>query len=974
MASFNDTNSNLSIYYQNVRGLRTKTTDVFRKGCLSSYSIIICTETWLVDSVSNSELLDDRYLVWRRDRNYTLTNQVKGGGVLIATRKDLQVKVLPQLNSTAEDLWLCVRIQQVNTRKWINLYLCVIYLCEQCNGLSFSMQLSNFLAKLNYAVSLNPNDAFLVIGDFNLSNIVWVPKNISSFYPTNINSSDEQVLTDEMYALNLIQFNGVPNKLGRILDLVFSNQNVSVTECLDPLTPTVDSHHPPLLIKLCSLFIPVLDYAPRTRYLYNKGDFTSINNEIQELDWDKRFQGRSVDECVSIFNQTMYDLHSKFIPTKSSRNYSFPIWYSVALKKAIKEKYKYLVKYNRYGNKSDEYTYKLLRDRVNRLEASCYEKYMQLTEDSILENPKLFWTYVKNRSQSHTLPSSMSFNDNIVSTGDTICNAFSTYFQSTFLNSSVANSNSTSVNVSVQSQLVTANNISNIEIDQDKIIKLLKKLDSSKAPGPDYISSKFLIKCASSIAYPIASLFNLSLSTNTVPKLWKSAFITPVHKKGSKTVVTNYRPISKLCIIAKIFERLIYDQVYAALSNYFSPHQHGFLKGKSTVSNLLLLNDYITLAMDSGHQVDVVYTDYSKAFDKIDHYILLQKLTRSGICGDLLRWFSSYIDNRSQAVVLNNYISSWVPVPSGVPQGSLLGPLLFIIYVADIDSCFLSSKLLCFADDMKVFSTVSSADDMIALQADLVRLEEYCRINKLELNPSKCSFITFTRKFNVIPTTYTLQGQALSRYSSMRDLGVIHDSKLLFDEHVEKIVSKASKALGFIMRLSKNFKNVKTFKILYCTFVRSNLEYASEVWNPRYDVYIDRLESIQRRFLKYLCFRVKINYDSSNYLDLCKKFHFLPLKNRRDISDYLYMLKIIKSNIDCPELLSKVQFNIPNRPLRFTPPLHVPLANTNYRQNSFIVRASKVVNEMSKHLDIDPFFTSITGARRNISRNFFNES
>lgn len=145
-----------------------------------------------------------------------------------------------------------------------------------------------------------------------------------------------------------------------------------------------------------------------------------------------------------------------------------------------------------------------------------------------------------------------------------------------------------------------------------------------------------------------------------MPNLWKSAFITPIHKKGSRTEVTNYRPISKLCILSKVLEKQVHKQVYAAVHQSLNDFQHGFLPGRSTVSNLALFNDYLTESMDTGYQVDVIYTDYSKAFDRISHRLLLVKLEKVGIRGDLLRWFSSYTGNRSQAVVVKNYVSSWV--------------------------------------------------------------------------------------------------------------------------------------------------------------------------------------------------------------------------------------------------------------------------------------------------------------------------
>lgn len=272
---------------------------------------------------------------------------------------------------------------------------------------------------------------------------------------------------------------------------------------------------------------------------------------------------------------------------------------------------------------------------------------------------------------------------------------------------------------------------------------------------------------------------------------------------------------------------------------------------------------------------------------------------------------------------------------------------------------------------MKLFATISTPEDIIALQSDLTRLEKYCLTNKLDLNPGKCSVVTFTRKRDNLTANYTFGGLTIARTERIRDLGIHHDSKLLFDAHVDAIVKKASKSLGFIMRLSKCFTEAKTLKILYCTFVRNNLEYASQIWNPRYFKYVDRIENIQKRFIKYLCFHQKIPYQSSQYLQLCKKFHLLPLVKRRDIADYIFILKIIQNLIDSPELLYKINFNVPFKSSRFHPPLQIPLAATNYRQNSLMIRASRSFNNLSKQHDFDPFMTNINVARRLLSLDFF---
>jgi hypothetical protein len=514
--------------------------------------------------------------------------------------------------------------------------------------------------------------------------------------------------------------------------------------------------------------------------------------------------------------------------------------------------------------------------------------------------------------------------------------------------------------------------ITSIELSSTSVGAVLSKLDISKSEGPDMIPPILLVNCADELSIPLNILFKRSITEGYLPSIWKKAFISPVHKKGPKNDVTNYRPISKLCIIAKVLEKIIYEQLYSAIGTFLPSSQHGFLKGRSTVTNLVLLNDFITESMEEGSQVDVVYTDYSKAFDRIDHLLLISKLQLAGIRGDLLRWFASYIGNRSQAVVLGNYISDWMCVPSGVPQGSLLGPLLFLIFVSDINTCFRGSSLLSFADDMKVFKSVKNVEDAIALQEDLLRLDNYCKLNKLDLNVNKCSVISFSRKIqNLVTYNYSLKGQVLRRVSEMRDLGVIHDTKLIFDNHIASIVNRASKSLGFIMRSCKDFNDTKTIKILYSTYVRCHLEYASQVWNPYYSVYIERLEQVQRKFIRFINF--KSRYNENDYLKSCAHHHFLPLKCRRDISDILLLQKILTSAINCPELLSKIYLYAPTRTYRNSPLLYLPVTIKNYRLNSFIFRSCQTFNFLckDKNLDIDLFFTSLPSLKKRLSDEFF---
>jgi hypothetical protein len=598
------------------------------------------------------------------------------------------------------------------------------------------------------------------------------------------------------------------------------------------------------------------------------------------------------------------------------------------------------------------------------MEKRCFSDYTELIENNISKNPKQFWTFVKSRSNSFGIPSSVRYGNDIMNSGIDICNAFSEYFKTSFLDPGTSTTGNSLCNV--QECTDSVSHIAGISVDNALVTKLLLNLDPSKSAGPDQVPALYYINCAKALTKPISLLFRRSFAESTVPAIWKSAFITPVIKKGPKTDVTNYRPISKLCIVAKVLEKIVHAQVSSVLKNSIDSTQHGFVQHRSTVSNLALLNDFISESMDSGHQVDVIYTDYSKAFDRIDHDILISKLYLIGIRGDLLRWFKSYIKNRCQSVVISNYMSSWVSIPSGVPQGSLLGPLLFNIFVNDIRANFQYSRLLSFADDMKIFAKIVSISDAYALQSDLSRLDSYCVKNKLDLNPSKCFTVTFSRSLNVISTPYSLKGNVLKKVASMRDLGVIHDSKLIFDEHIDSIVCKAAKSLGFIMRSSACFTRPKTLKILYCAYVRSRLEYASQIWNPQYQIYVDRIERLQTKFIRFLCYKMRVNYSSNNYYELCRKHHLIPLVKRRAIADIVYLVNIIKGNVDCPNLLSKISLNVPTRRFRKFRPISIYKSRTKYRKNSLLGRAGSSLNKVLAHLDFDIFNDSITVIRNKL--------
>lgn len=391
--------------------------------------------------------------------------------------------------------------------------------------------------------------------------------------------------------------------------------------------------------------------------------------------------------------------------------------------------------------------------------------------------------------------------------------------------------------------------------------------------------------------------------------------------------------------------------------------QHGFVKDKSTTTNLLLFSNFLFESMDARVQVDVVYTDFQKAFDKVDHILLLRKLAFNGIKGNLLRWFMSYLDCRSQRVIINGHESEAATVTSGVIQGSILGPLLFIIFVNDITNCFQNSQFLMFADDLKIFKTVKSINDCKLIQEDLDRLENYCNENKIFLAYEKCMQISVTRNKHKIINTYNIGGKFLKRVGIVRDLGVYIDEKLILDKHIENIIKKAYKMAGFVLRISKPFKKLSSYLLLYKTLVRSQLEYASVVWNPYYTIYSERIERIQKKYLRAVHYRLWGKPPS--YEKSLETFKLNSLAKRRQVADAVALYNICNAKYNCPELLSQIYFRTPTRRTRSTALLATTVCSSNAGERAPLHRICKNYNNDLASIDL--FTGSLPMFRRKLT-------
>ena len=424
----------------------------------------------------------------------------------------------------------------------------------------------------------------------------------------------------------------------------------------------------------------------------------------------------------------------------------------------------------------------------------------------------------------------------------------------------------------------------------------LKKLKNSKNVSPDGFSPFTLKLLGSGLCYPLSRLFEFCLGHEFVPPSWKLSFISPLFKQGSRSDPHNFRPISNTSIMCRVMERCISDSITAYLNthNLLSKTQHGFRVGSSVVTNLAESTCDWTNIIDTHQSVDVAYIDLSKAFDSVVHSKLYAKLHSIGIQGSLLQWLYNYLSFRKQSVLIDNIHSSLIPVLSGVPQGSVLGPLLFSIFINDLP-LFVMEKhdfsfppLRLFADDIKVYRVVNNLHDALFLQSLLDSICSWCSINQLKINVQKCFILHLGHTNNHF--IYGFHGNFIPKSELVKDLGVYMEPNLSYSRHISIICARARSrcSLYFKYFISRDLYSMKLF---FVTYVRPLLEFASPVWNPISQTLINNLESVQKfftnkiptcTFLPYKRRLVSLNLDS--------------LQKRRQVADLMFAYSIINGS------------------------------------------------------------------------------
>ena len=503
-------------------------------------------------------------------------------------------------------------------------------------------------------------------------------------------------------------------------------------------------------------------------------------------------------------------------------------------------------------------------------------------------NPKAFYQYVNNTLKTSENVSSLLKSDGSLTKDDLEkAEVLNDFFSSVFTTEDVSNIPVFNSNSDVF--------IDNINVSVKDMEESLRSLNVNKSSGPDGLHPRVLKELATVLSYPLKLLFDKTITQGKLPSQWKIAEVRPIFKKGIKTSPGNYRPVSLTPIICKIFEGFIKDSIFKHLTqnNLLSDDQYGFCGGRSCTTQLLnTINDWFSY-LDKNVPVDAVYLDFRKAFDTVPHERLLSKLHGYGIRGQLLDWIKDFLKDRSQYVTINDKSSGKIPVTSGVPQGSVLGPTLFIYFINDLPS-IISIFIKIFADDTKAYLPILSNADRIILQKTIDDMVHWSKIWQLHFNGSKCKVLHLGK--NNPCYKYTIEDDNVIKDLEVtileKDLGVNVDPLLTFENHITITVKKVRSLSGLIIR-SFTFKTKDIMIPIYTSKIRLILEYANVVWMPYKRKYIDLIESVQRHFTRYI-----IGMKEMRYEDRLKSLNLYSLEYRRFRGDMIEVYKMCHGHYD----------------------------------------------------------------------------
>lgn len=794
----------------------------------------------------------------------------RGGGVALLVKKSLRHEVLPSID-THESVWC---------KLFFHHFALVIGVIYRPPGslIKFFEDIDNHLAQIT-----KDRSKVILVGDFNLPGVNWDAR-----IPGPLDRPHAELMLEMMVKYSLVQVVEKPTRIqgnsSALLDLLFISE--STFEHSIEVNDGISDHK--MVVATLKINKPLAKKRIVHVYNFNRADDTSVLDYL-ELALDRMPNDNDVDKLWNYFTDVVHSSLSRFVPKRAKRIHKDNPWVSreiIHLKRQLRRA--------RQRKPKNSERIAILSTQVRQaLRASKTRFFTTTLTEYLKTSPQKFWRYL---ARSKPSINGVVVNNAVCNNPPEIAQEFNNFFASVFSEKD----ESTAVDLEFQNHSDASTFFS-----KEGIVDMLLKLDVKKSPGPDKIPNEYLRRYCEWTACFLVKIFSVSLIRGALPNQWLLARIVPVFKAGERLHIGNYRPISITCTACKIMEHIICKQLveYIENNNIFYSKQHGFRRRLSTVTQLFETIHSFAEALNCREQVDVIALDLSKAFDRVSHTKLIEKLYGYNINLQIIKWIQAYLRNRQQFVEIDGECSSLLPVSSGVPQGSVLGPILFLLYINDIATdVHPDVEVRLFADDCLLFCRVKSTSDQNRLNDSLCQIYNWCEKWNMQINFDKSVCMTVTNKKSPLMFSYAVNNNVIKRSTKLKYLGVTISSNLNWNEHVENICGSAQRRLGLLRRKLRDAAPDIKLKA-YTTFVRPNLEYASIIWDPHQQYIIDRLERIQRMAVRFIF----SDYDKTHSVTtMIGRAGLTTLAVRRKIArlKFLYQLYNNKLNLS-PSLYLK---------------------------------------------------------------------
>ena len=896
------------LIYLNARSIVNKLPELQELVNRKKPDVVAITETYLHSDISNTVLGLTGYEVFRKDRSIGNDHR---GGTLIAVKSTLN-PVLEVHNSDNEVVVVDLTIGSYSV-KLLSVYRSPLQTVAE------NTSLIEFIDS-----KISNHNRVIVVGDFNYPHIKWED------YSSNV-SIEKDFLC--FIAQNcLTQHVSSSTRETNLLDLCLTNdselvQNLTVCETFS----TSDHNYFSVLLKCSAKKRPLYELKPD----FHNANWEMIRSFLASLDMRALMSSSDINENWTSFKGIVQKSMDLYVP-RQWINVHKPKnpWFNRNIQRLINVKKRKWKTYKTNRSAHNKSVYNCSAKKVK----AAIEKAKAAHEQKLFRNRKKcqrsFFKYVDRCTKGKETVQTLLVQGDKIYRDEEKAEVLSSQYQSVFTVDDGSEPHC--------DELMPPNSFSSVSVSDNDVLNAIKDMNPNSAPGDDDMYAKYILELRCFLVEPLKLLFRQSLSTGKIPEDWKKGLIVPIYKKNGKPEnPSSYRPICLTSIVCKLLEKIVCKHMvnYLLQNNLISENQHGFMKGKSTATNLVeTLNEW-TAMLDRRTPIDSIYIDLAKAFDSVSHPKLLHKLRKIGFGGEVLSWLQSFLTGRQQSVIVGNSRSTPQPVVSGIPQGTILGPLLFNIYIDELSQKVSFSSVKLFADDTKIYRKVENSDDCSLLQEDLNRLGSFFSNWQLKVNAEKCEVLHLG--YNNSKYIYSVNGAQIPAKEYCKDLGVYINDNLTFAKHIDTITRNAYYRIRqFNLCFASRDRDFKLF--MYKTYLRPLLEYNPQVWSPYYLQDIDKVEKVQRRFTKFLPGLHDVGYPQR-----LEALQIPSLEERRIFHDLLLLYKLVRTALNVEtDLFTFANNNLRGHSLK----LRVTHSNLNCRKYFFVNRTIQIWNKLDANV------------------------